>query len=130
MKIITVAVVMEITIDINVDENVLSGWLLNYDGLMVVNIKMFMLVRLMLMKIFFQVGDLTVSEQIVPCQDCKFVVCFKSSSLFRELQGLQVCRLISIIVFLKSSYFFQELPGLQVRRLTLFLKTNITFNIS
>ena len=127
-----VAVVVEITIDINhdVDENVLSGWLLNYDGLMVVNIKMLMLVKFMLMKMFSQIGDLTVSEQIVPCQDCKFVVCFKSSPLFRELQGLQVCRLISIIVFLKSSYFFQELPGLQVRCLTLFLKTNITFNVS
>ena len=49
---------MEITIDINhdVDENVLSGWLLNYDGLMVVNIKMFMLVMAMLMKMFSQVG--------------------------------------------------------------------------
>ena len=76
VKIIMVAVVMEIMVDINVDvdENVLSGWLLNYDGLMVVNIKMLMLVIMMLMKMFSQVGDLTVSEQIVPCQDCKFVV--------------------------------------------------------
>ena len=28
------------------------------------------------LQIMFQIGDLAVSEQIVPCQDCKFVFTF------------------------------------------------------